>query len=194
MHSEGEIARLLAALRDGDHSALDRLFPLVYQELHTVAHRQLARGRPGNTLNTTALVHEAFLKLSGSPAPEWESQRHFFAVAARAMRQIIVDYARHLTADKRGGGIPDLSLDAGRVAAMDRAPELVALDEALTDLSRLSPRLAHVVELRFFAGLSVEETAEVLEVSPRTVKREWQKARAWLYRALSAESAGDRLS
>jgi RNA polymerase sigma factor (TIGR02999 family) len=184
MSAEGEITRLLAELRGGDRSALDRLFPLVYRELHAAAHRQLVHARPGETLNTTALVHEAYLKLAGASRPDWNDRRHFFAVAARAMRQIVVDYARHLTAGKRGGGATVLDLDPAMLPAPERAAELVALDEALDELGGLNERLARVVELRFFAGLSVDETGEALELSPRTVKRDWEKARAYLYRAV----------
>ena len=181
---EGEITRLLAELRGGDRSALDRLFPLVYRELHNAAHYQLAHARPGDTLSTTALVHEAYLKLVVTPRPDWADRRHFFAVAARAMRQIIVDYARRVTADKRGGGATILALDPAMLPAAERAAELVALDEALTELGGLSERLARVVELRFFAGLSVDETGAALQLSPRTVKRDWEKARAYLFRAV----------
>lgn len=180
----GEITRLLAAIRDGNRGALDQLFPLVYAELRASARRQLAAGRPGDTLQTTALVHEAYLKLAGAGRPEWNDRRHFFAVAGRAMRQIIVDYARAQAAQKRGGDAPRVSLDEQQVAVEERAHELVALDEALTELESLSERPARVVELRFFGGLSVEETAEVLQLSERTVKREWRKARAFLYDAL----------
>jgi RNA polymerase sigma factor (TIGR02999 family) len=184
MAAEGEITRVLAELRGGDRTALDRLFPLVYRELRDSAHRQLARGRPGDTLSTTALVHETYLKLVGSAKPDWADRRHFFAVAARAMRQIIVDYARRVTADKRGGGTTALALDVALLPAAERASDLIALDDALSELGALSERLAQVVELRFFAGLSVEETGEALELSPRTVKRDWEKARAYLFRAV----------
>ena len=185
--AQGEVTQLLIAIREGDRRALDRLFPIVYEELRSSAHRQLARGRPGDTLQTTALVHEAYLKLAGAQAPDWNDRCHFFAVAARAMRQIIVDYARAQAADKRGGGAPKLTLDEQRVAVEERAHELVALDRALTRLDALNDRLARVVELRFFGGLSVEETADVMKLSERTVKREWRKARAFLFDALQRE-------
>jgi RNA polymerase sigma factor (TIGR02999 family) len=174
---------LLAAYRDGDRSALDRLFPLVYRELHRRAHQQLAHRRPGDTLSTTALVHEAYLKLTGGAQQIYQDRVHFFAVASRAMRQILVDYARRTSAAKRGGGHP-ISLDPEAVADPGRAEELVALDEALVQLEALDPRLAKTVELRFFGGLSVEESAEVLGVSPRTVKRDWRKARAFLIQVI----------
>ncbi len=188
MSAEADITGLLAALRDGDRSALDRLFPLVYRELHERAHRQLARHRPGDTLSTTALVHEAYLKLTGSAHQSYHDRVHFFAVASRAMRQILVDYARRMTAAKRGGGHA-ISLDADAVADPGRAEELVALDEALERLEALDERLARTVELRFFGGLSVEEAADVLSVSPRTLKRDWRKARAFLYQAIREHDA-----
>jgi RNA polymerase sigma factor (TIGR02999 family) len=183
----GEITRLLVSISEGDRPALNRLFPLVYAELKALAHRQLARIRPGDTLQTTALVHEAYLKLLGTARPEWHDRRHFFAVASRAMRQISVDYARTRSAQKRGGDTPPLSLDEQSLPVADRAEDLLALDQALTELESLNERLARVVELRFFGGLSVEEAAAVLDVSERTVKREWQKARAFLFDALQRE-------
>jgi RNA polymerase sigma factor (TIGR02999 family) len=185
MLDAGEITGLLTALREGDRSALDRLFPLIYAELRERAHRQLARRRPGDTLSTTALVHEAYLKLTASAHQTYQDRVHFFAVASRAMRQILVDYARRTTAVKRGGGHA-ITLDPDKVAEPGRAEELLALDEALIQLERLDERLARTVELRFFGGLSVEEAADALAVSPRTVKRDWRKARAFLYQAIRA--------
>jgi RNA polymerase sigma factor (TIGR02999 family) len=185
MPVEGEVTRLLAELRAGDRTALDRLFPLVYGELHGRAHRQLAQRRPGDTLSTTALVHEAYLKLTDSAAQSYNDRIHFFAVASRAMRQILVDYARRKAAEKRGGGRRAISLDHADLASPDRADELIALDDGLHELAALDERLARTVELRFFGGLSVEEAAEVLGTSPRTVKRDWRKARAFLYEAVS---------
>jgi RNA polymerase sigma factor (TIGR02999 family) len=185
MLSPGDITQLLTALRDGDRTALDRLFPLVYAELHDRAHRQLARRRPGDTLSTTALVHEAYLKLTDTAHQSYQDRVHFFAVASRAMRQILVDYARRMTAAKRGGGLA-VSLDPDQLGDPGRAEELIALDEALARLEALDERLARNVEMRFFGGLSVEETAEALGVSPRTVKRDWRKARAFLYEAIRA--------
>jgi RNA polymerase sigma factor (TIGR02999 family) len=151
----GEITRLLVSISEGDRYALNRLFPVVYAELRALAHRQLAHIRPGDTLQTTALVHEAYLKLLGTARPEWHDRKHFFAVASRAMRQISVDYARTRAAQKRGGNTPPLSLDEQRLPVSDRAHELVLLDLALTELESLSERPARVVELRFFGGLSV---------------------------------------
>lgn len=186
MDPEQDIARLLEELRAGDRGALDRLFPLIYADLRQRAHRQLAASRPGDSLSTTALVHETYLKLTTSSHQSYADRIHFFAVASRAMRQILVDYARQHSAEKRGGGADPLSFDRVELAFPERASDVVALDEALERLARLDERLARVVELRFFAGLSVEETGAALDLSPRTVKREWQKARAWLYRDITS--------
>ena len=184
MSVESDITTLLAALRGGDRSAMDRLFPLVYQEFHGRAHQQLGRIRPGETLNTTALVHEVYLKLSGSSQQSYQDRLHFFAVGSRAMRQILVDYARRNAAEKRGSGRA-VTLEPEAIGNPDRAEELLALDEGLEQLQQLDPRLVQTVELRFFGGLSVEETADALGVSPRTVKRDWQRARAFLFQAVS---------
>ena len=180
----GQVTRLLSAVRDGDQAALDLVFNMVYQELHTAARRQLARARPGQTLNTTALVHEAYLKLVGAAHADWTDRGHFLAVAAKAMRQIIIDYARWASRKKRGGGIQRMTLDGIDVADEQRAGELVELDAALTRLESFSDRLARVVELRFFAGLSVEETGAALGAPPHQIKREWRKARAFLLQAM----------
>jgi RNA polymerase sigma factor (TIGR02999 family) len=178
--SDGDITRILASLRDGDPDALGSLFPIVYAELREIAHRQLA-GHQRGTLSTTAVVHEAYLKLVGSETVDVGNRAHFFSLAARAMRQIMIDYARKRLAKKRGGGVPRDLLGDRAIAIEDRAGELLDLDRALERLMTLDERLGRLVELRFFAGLSVEETAVLLEVSPRTVKRDWQKARAFLY-------------
>jgi RNA polymerase sigma factor (TIGR02999 family) len=180
----GQITRLLASVRDGDRDAIDRVFHLVYAELHTAARRQLARARPGQTLETTVLVHEAYLKLVDSAHANWTDRGHFFAVAAKAMRQIIIDYARFTARKKRGGGVHKVSLDGVDVASEERASELLALDDALTRLESFSERLARIVELRFFAGLSVDETGETLSMPPHQVKREWRKARAFLFQSI----------
>ena len=180
----GQVTRLLASVREGNRDAIDRVFDLVYAELHSAARRQLARARPGQTLETTVLVHEAYLKLVDSAQSNWADRGHFFAVAAKAMRQIIIDYARWTTRQKRGGGVHKISLEDVDVASEDRAGELIALDEALTKLESLSERLARLVELRFFAGLSIEETAETMSMPPHQVKREWRKARAFLFQSL----------
>ena len=180
----GQVTRLLASVREGNRDAIDRVFDLVYAELHSAARRQLARARPGQTLETTVLVHEAYLKLVDSAQSNWADRGHFFAVAAKAMRQIIIDYARWTTRQKRGGGVHKISLEDVDVASEDRAGDLIALDEALTKLESLSERLARLVELRFFAGLSIEETAETMSMPPHQVKREWRKARAFLFQSL----------
>ncbi len=187
MSKPGDFTELLLAARGGERAALGRLFEKVYEELHALAHQQLAARSPGETLSTTALVHEAYLKLVDSGRIEFNDRRHFLALAARAMRQIVVDYARRVQAQKRGGEAVRLVLEGVQIAngppGVDAA-ELVALDDALTALEGLSERLARIVELRYFTGLSVEETGAVLELSPRTVKRDWQKARAILFQAM----------
>jgi RNA polymerase sigma factor (TIGR02999 family) len=189
----GDVTRLLDAARAGDRAALDRLFATVYAELHALARHQLAGRAAGATLSTTVLVHEAYLKLVGGAIVDYRDRRHFFALAARAMRQIIIDGARRARAQKRGGEMIRIVLDPSRIAsgtsAEADAAELIALDDALTALENLSERLARIVELRFFAGLSVEETGDVLELSPRTVKRDWRKARAFLFDALAGAHA-----
>jgi RNA polymerase sigma factor (TIGR02999 family) len=182
--SDGQITRLLASVRDGDRHAIDLVFNLVYAELHTAARRQLARARPGQTLNTTVLVHEAYVKLVESAQAQWADRNHFFAVAAKAMRHIIIDYARWASRKKRGGGVQRISLDGIDVADEERAGELVALDAALNRLEGFNERLARIVELRFFAGLSIEETGAALAMPPHQIKREWRKARAFLFQAI----------
>jgi RNA polymerase sigma factor (TIGR02999 family) len=167
---------------------LDRLFPLVYDELRVLAHRQLGSERPDHTLRTTALVHEAYLRLVDDTRATRKGRAYFFAAAARAMRQILVDHARRRNAAKRGGGAENLSLDHGDIAVDRFAHELIDLDRALHELAKLNPRHAQVVECRFFGGLDVDETAEALGVSARTVKYDWALARAWLYGALGGES------
>jgi RNA polymerase sigma factor (TIGR02999 family) len=182
--TSGEVTRLLAAMRDGDATALDRLFPLVYDELRRAARSQLARERPGHTLQPTALVHEAFFKLAGRGAAAVENRGHFVAVAARAMRQVLVDHARRRAAAKRGAGEEPVRITNDQAGMEFPADELVALDDALNRLDALNPRLRSVVELRFFGGFSEEEIARQLGVTPRTVQRDWTKARAFLYREL----------
>src|SRR5262245_47950006 len=179
-----DVTRLLHAARGGDAKALDELYPQIYGELRAIAHRVLLGGRPGDTLDTTALVHETYLKLHHAASFEPRDRRHYFAVAARAMRQIIIDEARSRVREKRGGHHRRVDLDAATLAADDSGTAILELDAALHKLAALDERLGRVVELRFFGGLSVEETAEVLDVDPRTVKRDWRKARAMLYLAL----------
>jgi RNA polymerase sigma factor (TIGR02999 family) len=182
--TRSDITQALLDLSAGDRAAMDRLLPLVYDHLRSLARRALRRERAGHTLTPTGLVHEAYLKLVQLDRIGWQGRAHFYAVAARAMRQVLVSYARGRKADKRGGGADHVPLDSVLVAAQHRPEQLTALDEALTGLEALSERQARVVECRFFAGMSVEETAEALAISPATVKREWTAARAWLTREL----------
>ena len=178
--SPHEMTQLLAAWSDGDLEALDKLLPLVERELHRLAHRYMSRERPDHTLQTTALVNEAYLRLIDQHEAHWQNRAHFFAIAAQMMRRILIDHARKQAYAKRGGGARKVSLDEVTVLTDERAADLVALDEALDSLAKIDERKARVVELRYFGGMSVEETAEVLKVSPDTVTREWRRARAWL--------------
>jgi RNA polymerase sigma factor (TIGR02999 family) len=185
--SETTINALLREAASGRHTAADELFAHVYPELRRLA-RQVRSGRAGDTLNTTALAHEAYLKLAGGHVVEWQARAHFFAVAARAMRQVLMDAARKRMAQKRGGDGIAISLDDSVIGAPLRAAELVALDEALARLAALDPRRATVVEHRFFGGLTMEEIAAVLDVSTATVERDWRSARAWLATELRTEA------
>jgi RNA polymerase sigma factor (TIGR02999 family) len=182
--SPQEMSQLLAAWSDGDREALDRLLPLVERELHRLAHQYMSRERPDHTLQTTALVNEAYMKLVDQTRVHWQNRAHFFAIAAQTMRRILIDHARRRRYDKRGGGARPLPLDEAAHITDERAAELVALDDALGLLQEVDERKARVVELRYFGGLSVEETAEVLKVSPDTVGREWRRARAFLLREM----------
>jgi RNA polymerase sigma factor (TIGR02999 family) len=182
-----DITQILRDLRGGERGAVEALLPLVYDELRALAHHRLGPGARGVTLDTTALVHEAYLRLFDRDSLDWKDRRHFFSVAAIAMRQIIVDHARRRSAEKRGGRLQRVDLDSSQVALEDQAEEILALNEALSRLALLDERLARVVELRFFAGLSVEEVARVTETSERTVKRDWRKACALLYQTITAE-------
>lgn len=186
--SSADITELLAAVRRGEDGAMDQLFPRVYEQIQAMAHRELRHGRPGDTLDTTALVHEAYLKLVDQSQAQWKDRTHFLSVAALAMRHILVDYARRRSAKKRGGGEHHrLRLDMeDEVGVEAQAFEVLMIDQALEALSAVSPRLGKLVELRFFGGLTVEETAEVMETSERTVKRDWRKARAFLFRKLDS--------
>jgi RNA polymerase sigma factor (TIGR02999 family) len=183
------ITQLLLEARDGGAAALDRVFPFVYDKLRAIAHAHLGRDGEGRTVSTTALVHEAYLKLIDAERLEWQDRVHFFSLASRAMRQILVDYARRYASGKRGGDLIRVDLDDVQIAAADRADTLVSLDAALTRLAEMSPRLAQVVELRFFGGLTEEDAAKVLGVTDRTVRRDWIKARGWLHQELQATSA-----
>jgi RNA polymerase sigma factor (TIGR02999 family) len=182
--SPHEVTQLLLDWSNGDQAALDRLTPLVYEELHRLAHRHMNRERPGHTLQSSALVNEAYLRLIDQRNVHWQNRAHFFSIASRLMRRILIDHARSHTRAKRGGGIRQVSLDEAAVVSQERAAELVALDDALTSLAAIDPRKCQVVELRFFGGMSAEETAEALGVSPITVKRDWSTAKAWLHRAI----------
>jgi RNA polymerase sigma factor (TIGR02999 family) len=184
MSHTDRVHKLLAAARRGEEGALDEVFRIVYDELHGMARAQRFKWRGDNTLNTTALVHEAYLKLVNQERAEWKDQAHFMAVAATAMRHILVNYAQRRKAQKRGGGVPDLSLDDANPVSEEAADEVLALHEALERLSGMSTRQTQVVEARFFGGLSIEETAKVLDVSVSTVKRDWTVASAWLHQEI----------
>ncbi len=181
-----DVTLALVELSSGDRRAMDRLFPLVYDELRRLAGRQMRRERPNHTLTPTALVHEAFLKLVQLDKINWQGRAHFFAACAQSMRRILISYARMKTADKRGARSEPVPIDNVVVAAQERPEDVVQLNEALTQLERLSERQARIVECRFFAGMSVDETAAALDISPATVKRDWTAARAFLNRELSA--------
>jgi RNA polymerase sigma-70 factor (ECF subfamily) len=182
-----DVSKLLRAWSDGDQSALNGLTPIVYEELRRLAHHYMERERPGHTLQTTALVNEAYMRLVDYKRMQWQDRAHFFAVAAQVMRRILVDHARSHNI-KRGAGVQHVALDDVAVVSGDRTGDpgvdLVALDDALNALARLDPRKVQIIEMRFFGGLSVEETAEVLKVSPATVRRDWSIAKFWLYREL----------
>jgi len=181
---------LLLKWRNGDSSALNKLMPVVYEELRRMAKRYMAAERPGHTLQTTALINEAYIRLIDHRDMSWQNRAHFFAVAAQAMRRVLVDHARTRKAAKRGGGAPKASLEEAATIP-ERPEELIALDRALSDLSVIDPRKSKVVELIFFGGLSVKETAAVLGVSPVTVMREWRAAKAWLLRAMTRGQQDD---
>jgi RNA polymerase sigma-70 factor (ECF subfamily) len=189
--SAQDITHLLLAWGEGDPAALDKLMPLVYEELRRLARSYLNRQRPGHTLQTTALVNEAYLRLINANQVRWQDRAHFFAVSAQMMRRILVDFARSKRNLKRGGGAQRVSLEDAMAIAPEQSADLLALDEALRELAALNPRQSQIVELRYFGGLSEEEAAEVLKISPRTVRRDWSLARAWLFRALSQDTSRD---
>jgi RNA polymerase sigma-70 factor (ECF subfamily) len=186
--SPHEVTQLLMDWSNGNQAALDRLLPLVDQELHRLAHHYMRKENAGHTLQTTALVNEAYLKLINQRHVQWKNRAHFFALSAQLMRRILVDHARKRQYAKRGGGTQRISFDEVMVVSVERGADLVALDEALTKLTSIDSRKGKVVELRFFGGLSVDETAEALQISTVTVMREWSMARAWLYNSLNNES------
>lgn len=183
--STHQVTQLLIEWSNGNKAALDKLMPLVYEELRRLAHRYLSRERPNHTLQTTALVNEAYLRLVDRENVHWQNRAHFFAISAQLMRCILVDHARSLAYAKRGGGARKIELDEALVVSQERAADVVALDEALKQLAGFDPQQSRIVELRFFGGLTIEETAEALSLSPATIKREWVSAKAWLYHELA---------
>ena len=193
MTSEGpeNVTQLLTAWSNGDGKAFDSLIHIIYSELHRLAGRYMDREGPGHALNTTALVNEAYLRLVNQNNVNWQNRAHFFAVSAQAMRSILIDMARSRDRLRRGGGALHVSLDETLVFSDSRAADLIALDDALTGLAKLDERKSRIVEMRYFAGLSVEETAEVLKISVATVDREWSRARAWLYNELKNPLASE---
>jgi len=184
-----DVTILLNRVGEGDELAAARLVPLVYKELRRMASHYLRHERPGHTLQATALVHEAYLKLAGQPDAKWQNRAHFFAVASQLMRRILVDYARAQHRGKRGGKQQKVSLDEALLVSADRTDELLAVNEALAKLEEMDARQARIVELRYFGGLTMEETAEVLQLSSKTVMREWSMAKAWLYGSLKEHYA-----
>jgi RNA polymerase sigma-70 factor (ECF subfamily) len=187
-----EITQLLQAWSRGEQEALDKLTPLVYAELHRAAHRYMVRERPDHTLQTTALVNEVYLRLVDTREVTWQDRAHFFGICARLMRRVLTDFARSKRYLKRGGRSPHVALDEALVVSPQHRADLVALDDALNELSKHDPRKSQVVELRFFGGLTVKETAEVLKVSMETVKRDWELAKVWLLREMRGERDNGR--
>jgi RNA polymerase sigma factor (TIGR02999 family) len=183
--SKHQVTQLLIEWSNGNKAALDELMPLVHKELHRLAHRYLSRERPDHTLQTTALVNEAYLRLVDRENVHWQNRAHFFAISAQLMRCILVDHARSLAYAKRGGGARKIALDEALIGSQERAADVVALDDALKQLASFDPQQSRIVELRFFGGLTIEETAEALSISPATIKREWVSAKAWLYQELA---------
>jgi RNA polymerase sigma factor, TIGR02999 family len=181
------LTELLDDWRQGDRTAIEKLTPLIYDELRRIAHRYVQRERNGHTLQTTALVNEAYLRLVGHERPEWQNRAHFFAVMAQVMRHILIDHARRRHYVKHGGDMLRVPLEEASLMTTQRAAELVALDEALDELAKIDPRKAQVVKLRYFGGLSLEETADVLEISLMTVRRDWRAAKAWLFKAVTGD-------
>ncbi|MGC2198183.1 MAG: sigma-70 family RNA polymerase sigma factor [Terriglobales bacterium] len=186
--SSDQVTQLLVRWRGGDRDALDALMPMVYADLRRMARHYLQRERPDHTLQSTDLVHEVYVRLIGHKLPEWQNRAHFFGVAARLMRQILVEYARGHQAAKRGGSACKVSLDEGMMLPQQSDLDVVLLDDALQDLAKVDPQQSRIVELRFFAGLSIDDTSEVLGISPATVTRDWTTARVWLYREISRKT------
>lgn len=186
-NEQDQVTQLLLDWSKGDGEAFDELVPLVHDELRRLARRYMRRERAGHTLQTTALVNEAYLRLVNQGQVEWQNRAHFFAIAARVMRRILVDYARTRGYSKRGGNAVHVSFDEAAIVSPDARAEIVAIDQALSDLAAVDPRKSRIVELKFFGGLNIEETAEVMSISPTTVQREWRSAKAWLYYAISGK-------
>jgi RNA polymerase sigma factor (TIGR02999 family) len=180
-----EVTQLLIEWSNGDKTALDKLMPLIHEELRGLAHHYMRRERSDHTLQTSALVNEAYIRLVNRKGVQWQNRAHFFAIAAQSMRSILVDHARSHAYAKRGGGAHKIELDEAMIVSQERAAEVVALDGALKELAEFDPQQSRIVELRFFGGLTIEETAEVVKLSPATIKREWSTAKAWLYHQLS---------
>lgn len=187
------VTQLLINWRNGDKAAFDQLMPIVYEELCRMARRFMGRERHDHTLQTSALINEAYLRLVDQESANWQNRAHFFAVAAQVMRNILIDHARSWHCEKRGGGTKKVPLDDAIILSDERAAELVALDDALTSLAAVDPRKSRIIELRFFGGLNIEETAEVVGLSPTTVQREWRAARAWLYRFIDGKDPAETL-
>ena len=185
------VTQLLINWRNGDTSALDQLLPIVYEELRRLAKRFMGRERRDHTLETSALINEAYIRLADQSTANWQNRAHFFAVAAQVMRNILIDHARSYHYEKRGGGAQKVSLDEAIILTEERAAELVALDDALTSLAAVDPRKSKIIELRFFGGLNIEETAEVVGLSPTTVQREWRAAKAWLHRFIDGKDPAE---
>lgn len=184
MTATSSVTQLLVDWQQGDQSALKKLMPLIYDELRRMAHRYVQHERNGHTLQTTALVNEAYVRLAGQEKPEWQNRSHFFAVTAQVMRHILIDHARRRRYLKHGGQFQQVSMEEAELMSDARAAELIALDEALDELKEFDPRKSRVVELRYFGGLSLEETANALEISVMTVRRDWRAAKAWLFREM----------
>ena len=189
--SAEELIQLLLDSSAGDDAALDRLMTVVYPELRRLAHHYMRHERGGHTLQTTTLVNEAYLRLVDYKKMRWQNRAHFFAVAAQVMRRILIDHARSRNFAKRGGGAGNVSLDEAAIVSEERSAELIAVDDALMELEAWDARKSKIVELRFFGGLSIEETAEVMKISPTTVQREWRSAKAWLYNAIARETSNE---
>ena len=181
---DGEVTRLLRAMKSGDQTASEKLLPLVYKELHRLAKGYMRRERPDHTLQPTALINEAYLRLAGD-ATDWQNHEHFIAVAANVMRRVLVDYARMHKAGIRGGDFQRVEFEEDIAISRERSGELMALDDALSELERLSPRQAQIVELRYFAGLSVDEIGAIMKIAPRSIQREWASARIWLFKRMT---------